>query len=330
MASMNIGGAQPPVGAAQFQGTCRAYPNFDKEADAQALRKAMKGMGTDENAIIAVLCKRTNAQRKDIKNSYKQCFGKDLIHDLKSELGGNFERVILAILMPSEDFDAESLHIAIKGLGTNDDTLIEILCSRTNAELQAAKVAYKRMYKKDLEKDISNDVSGDYGRLLNQMQNACRDEDTAPVNQDKAKKDATEIYNAGEKQMGTDEETFRRIFATRSWPQLNAMFVEYGKLYQRDITQSIKGELSGNFKGGMMAIISCARNRPDFFAERLHMSMKGAGTDERTLTRLVVSRCEKDMVQVKQCFQGRYKSSLDKWISDDVGGDYKKALLALL
>lgn len=39
-------------------------PNFDPAADAQALRKAMKGFGTDEDTLINVICRRSNEQRQ--------------------------------------------------------------------------------------------------------------------------------------------------------------------------------------------------------------------------------------------------------------------------
>lgn len=37
-------------------------PNFDPVADAKNLRKAMKGFGTDETALIDVICRRSNEQ----------------------------------------------------------------------------------------------------------------------------------------------------------------------------------------------------------------------------------------------------------------------------
>ncbi len=47
-------------------------------------------------------------------------------------------------------------------------------------------------------------------------------------------------------------------------------------------------------------------DRPSFFADRLYRAMKGAGTDDNDLVRLVVSRCEVDMVQIKEAFPKLY------------------------
>ena len=41
------------------------------------------------------------------------------------------------------DFGAKSIRDAVKGAGTDEAALIEVLCSATNEELAAIKVSYK-------------------------------------------------------------------------------------------------------------------------------------------------------------------------------------------
>jgi annexin A7/11 len=66
-----------------------------------------------------------------------------LIADLKKELGGNFEDVIIALMMPTVEYCAKQCHKAIKGLGTNEDLLVEILCSRPADEVKEIAAAYE-------------------------------------------------------------------------------------------------------------------------------------------------------------------------------------------
>ena len=45
--------------------------------------------------------------------------------------------------MSPADFDAMNLNKAIKGLGTDEQVLTEIICTRSNQQLKDIKVAYK-------------------------------------------------------------------------------------------------------------------------------------------------------------------------------------------
>lgn len=60
--------------------------------------------------------------------------------------------------------------------------------------------------------------------------------------------------------------------------------------------------------------VSCVNNRAAFFAERIHKSMAGAGTNDRALIRLIVTRCEVDMEDIKREYQAKYGKSLDSAI----------------
>lgn len=58
--------------------------------------------------------------------------------------------------------------------------------------------------------------------------------------------------------------------------------------------------------------------------------MKGAGTNDDDLIRVVVSRSERNMDAIKKEFEKLYGQSLAQFIENDTSGDYKKMLLALI
>ncbi|XP_066601732.1 annexin B9-like [Prorops nasuta] len=305
------------------------FPQFDARADAEALRKAMKGFGTDEKTIIQVLANRSNLQRQEIEVQFKTLYGKDLIKDLKSELSGNFEKLILAMMTPLPQFYAKELFEALSGIGTDECVLIEVLCTMSNHEIRVIKQAYEAMYGKSLEDDLISDTSGNFKRLLVSLCCANRDE-SFDVNPAAAIEDAKALLQAGELRFGTDESTFNAILVQRNVPQLRQIFHEYENVTGHSIEAAIENEFSGDIKKGLLAIVKCVKNRPGFFAEQLHKSMKGLGTDDSRLIRLVVTRSEVDMGEIKQEFSKLFGESLEDCISGDCSGHYKKCLIALV
>ncbi|KAL8567207.1 hypothetical protein ACOMHN_046617 [Nucella lapillus] len=233
--------------------TVRPAMPFNPEGSADGLRKAMKGLGTDEAAIIDILVNHSNDQRREIERQYKTMYGKDLKADLKSELSGRFEDVVMALLEPPRLYDAKECNRAIKGAGTDEATLIEILCSRTNAELAEIRALYKTHFMKDVEKDIAADTSGDFRRLLVAQVTGHRMQ-AAPIDPTLAIQEAHELFKAGVKKLGTDEETFNRILCLRSYGQLRATFDSYRQLAGEDIEDSLRNEMSGNLQAGFLAI----------------------------------------------------------------------------
>ncbi|EGW07360.1 annexin A11 isoform X1 [Cricetulus griseus] len=320
----------PAVPPAQFgnRGTITDASGFDPMRDAEVLRKAMKGFGTDEQAIIDCLGSRSNKQRQQILLSFKTAYGKDLIKDLKSELSGNFEKTILALMKTPVLFDVYEIKEAIKGAGTDEACLIEILASRSNEHIRELNRAYKTEFKKTLEEAIRSDTSGHFQRLLISLSQGNRDESTN-VDMSLVQRDVQELYAAGENRLGTDESKFNAILCSRSRAHLVAVFNDYQRMTGRDIEKSICREMSGDLEQGMLAVVKCLKNTPAFFAERLNKAMRGAGTKDRTLIRIMVSRSELDLLDIRAEYKRMYGKSLYHDITGDTSGDYRKILLKI-
>lgn len=78
------------------------------------------------------------------------------------ELRGNFENAVIALFKTPAEFDAECLRGAMKGLGTDETVLVEILCTRSNQEIKDIVEAYKTLFSRDLENDIMSETGGHF------------------------------------------------------------------------------------------------------------------------------------------------------------------------
>lgn len=304
--------------------------NFDASNDAAVLRKAMKGFGTDEDAIISILCRRPSAQRMEIVKAYKTAYGKDLFTDIKKETSNNFQRLLLALLTPMIHYYCQELSEAMRGGGTDEDAIIEILCGGLpNRIIHIIAAEYKKLYGQHLEDALKSETSYSFKRLLVSCLTGNRDESTI-TDISAARTDAQSLVNAGTARWGTDESEFNRILCTRNFAQLKLIAQEYEALTGKTLEKDIKKEFSGDIEDGLVAVLRCALNRSLFFAKCLNKSVAGLGTDDRALIRLCVTRCEIDLMDIKEEYERKYNESLKAAIKGDTSGHYRHGLYALI
>ncbi|KAL3316601.1 Annexin A6 [Cichlidogyrus casuarinus] len=198
-----------------------------------------------------------------------------------------------------------------------------------------------QMYNKSLEETVTSDTSGHFRRVLVSLLQANRSE-AKEFSREAAIRDAESLLAAGEKKQGTDESKFVEVIMSNSYPHLRAVFEEYEKMSKNTMEEALKKEMSGHLLRAFLTIgkctrllvmltaVRCIQNKPAYFAKTLERSMKGLGTDDASLQRVVITRCEIDMVQIKIAFEKEYGKSLGEWIKDDTSGDFRRILLVLI
>ena len=296
------------------------------DQDCNALRAAMKGLGTDEAAIINILTSRPNAHRYMLKQRYKALLGRDLVKDLKSELSGHFEDVCLALLESPYELDCRSLYEAMHRLGTNEATLIEIIATRPTHQLYQDRMLFQQLYNKDLVKYVESETSGHFRKVLVAMLQCQRHENNYPINHQELQMEAQRLYSAGAGRWGTDESMFTRIFATRSPCEIAVIAQIYRQISGVDLYTSLQKEFSGNVEKLLKAIFYASINTPEWFATRVRNALEGAGTKDTQLIRIIVSRAEIDLREIKQAYFRLYGRDMVSDIRSDTKGDYKKIL----
>jgi len=298
---------------------------YNPAEDAQRLKEAMRGIGTRDSVLIDIIAHRDRMQRQMIIAEYRRAFGGDLLKDLESETSGNYRKVILMLMKPRDEMLADLLYDAMNHAGTNDGVLIDIM-TQFPYELPAAAAAFQRKYKKSLEAAIKSETSGSYEDALITLLNTPRPPPNV-IDPVRAASDAEAFYRAGEGRLGTNERAFMTLIASNSREQLILMDQNYRASHTKGIDHAIKSETSGHFRDTLLACIT----PPDqYFANRVKEAVDGAGTNDLTLVTVFSANERPHLQMIAAAFQSRFGVSIAKRVSDDVSGDYKRILMALL
>ncbi|XP_057458767.1 annexin-like protein RJ4 [Lotus japonicus] len=230
--------------------------NHSPQEDAEALWKAVKGWGTNEKAIIAILGHRNASQRQQIIQAYQDIHQEDLIKRLESEISGDFERALYRwILEPAERY-AVLANVAIKSANNDHHVIVEIACVLEPEELLAVRHAYHNRYKHSLEEDVAAlpaHTTSHLRQLLVGLVSSFRyagDE----INARLAKSEADILHEAikhkkgtNHEEIGTNHEEIIRILTTRSKTQLVATFNRYRDDNGISISKKLLDEASDDF-----------------------------------------------------------------------------------
>eukprot|EP01018_Ginkgo_biloba_P011764 Gb_23923 [translate_table: standard] len=297
--------------------------------DCEEIHHAWDEFGKNEEKLIQILARRNAIERKQIRETYAAMYGEDFLKRLQRELQGKIQKCMYLWMHDPADRDAVIARDAFENWSTKYRALTEIFCSRKSSEILLIKQAYFSKFKRNFDDDIASETAGSHQKILVALATAHRSH-SKEVDIHIAKCDAKRLYEAREGRVGTDEATMIEILSKRSVPQLRATIVCYKQIYGHDITKAFNKETSGEFEDALRITVKCLYSPPKYFAKVLHTAIKGQSTDESVLTRVMVTRAEGDMEEIRKVYRERYQTTLEQAIKEETAGHYRSFLLALV
>nr|CDS26513.1 annexin [Hymenolepis microstoma] len=305
------------------------WSSFNYEQDAKDLHEAILGLESCDNKIVNILAKRTVSQRKEIAASYQTQFEKTLEEDLAQSLPDSLQNVALSSLKSVPELKAYALHKAMKGIGTIEQVLIQILAVASNNEIQQIKEAYTRVFNRDLEADVSIKTNLEFQRLMLFLLKAGRNEDLI-VDGARVVNDAFMINKFGRRIYGNAERIVGNILTTRSFGHIKILAYYYKKTYGKMINKYIIDELSGNYCRTLLSTVMYAEHPTELYASWIYDAIKARGPNNDDLIRLILSRAEIDLQNIKEAYERMSEKTLIEDIEEATSGEYKNMLVALI
>ncbi|KAJ5721907.1 uncharacterized protein N7483_009841 [Penicillium malachiteum] len=299
--------------------------DFTRQAD--TLRKAMKGFGTDEKAIIQTLAPLDPLQMAAVRATYSRHIKRDLYDDVKSETGGYLERGLLSVIEGPLGSDVAWARESVAGLGTKEWLMNEALLGRSNADIRAIKTAYERKYHRNLERDVVDDLSFKTADLFKLVLQADRHDERAELKGHHIESWVSAIH------ANKSVESVCAIMAKASNAELRAMDQRCHMLGEHKSLETVITErFSDHMKHAFVFMIRTATDPAMRDAFLLNEAMEGLGTDdERLVVRIVRLHWNPDHKdQVKRAYRHHFNKNLIDVVRGETSGDYEKLMVALL
>jgi annexin A7/11 len=291
------------------------------ERDAQLIRDACAGIGTDEKQLIQIICARSKRHLAAVDMKYREHFGTPLPKQIESECSGDFKKIMKYAVLPESVFDMLMINQACDGLGTNESLLIEVFATRDPRRLAAVREKFDQCGKPLIDK-LNGELSGKLKDVIMMMFNG-RSE--AGADEGEAEQQAQQLHDAGPGMSGTDESVWVRILASSSVAQCGAIARAYERKFSNSLEHAIRSEFSGDLKRALLAI---TLDPIDYYCERLHDSFKGMGTDEVAVARILGGNDKPTVHRIATRYFQKFDTRLVDKLGEELSGDFKDACVA--
>ncbi|XP_042382356.1 annexin D4-like [Zingiber officinale] len=304
----------------------------------EALTRAFSGLGglgVDESSLVTAISKWRKQPEKrggfrsashffDSKGSFDRC--EDTFIRAIEEEFSRFKNIMVEWTMHPWERDARWIHLVLHK-DYPISVIVEIASTRSSDELLGVRKAYHALYHHSIEEEVAYRVKENYSGLLVGLVSAYRYEGSR-VDHEMAKSEAkilgNSIKNASKKDPVEDQEVIR-ILTTRSKAHISLTFKHYKEMFGKSIDKDLVDESC------LHEAAQCLESAPKYFSKVIDKAFEGAHkTGKDALARVIVSRADVDMEEIKKAYQEQYNAKLEDMIVKNTHGNYREALLSLV
>ena len=272
----------------------------------------------ESTKIVEYICNLSNEQRQKFKEMYIASYGTELSKELDSALSGDAKDLILGLMKTPVEFDAEKLYLSMKGLGTDEETLSEIIATRSSRHLVKVREKYSELYNESLDDAIKGDTSKYYRNILIAMIQGGRSDNPYPDSQR-----MKDIVNQLKDDNENLQENFVSYLVNCSYGEICTICREYEKAHGKNILEGIKDKFGKDEYNFFKMLLHYISDPGRFFAEKIHEF------NNKDLIRIIISRSEENMDEIRDAYKELYNTELIDDIKNKTNGDFQLGLTIL-
>ena len=181
---------------------------------------------------------------------------------------------------------------------------------------------------KDLIQEIEKNFSGVLKKNLINLISTPRGESHTP-NPNKCEKLADLLISVGEGNWAGNDDIFKEVFIKSSGEELILIGRFYYKKTGKNMLDIIEKKITGKNKILLKEVLYNNIIPQELYAEKIYNSIKGLGTNNSLLARVLVLRHEIDMDEINEFYKDKYKKEMKDDIIGDTSGNFQKLCLLL-
>lgn len=227
--------------------------------------------------------------------------------------------------LPDAAEDAEQLHKAFAGWGTNENLIITILAHRNAAQRKLIREVYTSTYGEDLLKALDKELSSDFERAVHLFA------------LDPAERDAY-LANEATKKFSSSNWALIEIACTRSSEDLFQARRAYHSLYKKSIEEDVAHHTTDDYRKLLVPLVSSYRYEgPEINtslakseAKILHEKISHKAYADEELIRIIATRSKAQLGATLNHYNNEYGNAITKDLKADPKDDYLKLLRATI